>query len=51
MCQDCVNIKDRPMTYTRCKTCGSWRRMSDPEIEIAKKPYRFNSSGEATKKY
>jgi hypothetical protein len=51
MCPDCVKIKDKPMTYTRCKECGDWRKMNPAEMEKAKKPWRFDGSGQATKRY
>lgn len=51
MCPDCVKVKDKPMTYTKCKQCGDWREMTPVEKDLAKKPWRFGEGGRPTKKY
>lgn len=50
-CKTCVKTKDKPITYTKCKTCGDWRKMELQEIELAKKPFRFGKDGMPTRGY
>jgi len=51
-CESCVEVKDKPMTYTRCRVCGNWRLMSEVEIATAKKPFRFSKEiGTPTRNY
>ena len=50
-CPTCVTTKDKPMTYTKCKKCGDWRRMTDAEKELSAKPYRFGENGQPTRNY
>jgi len=50
-CPTCVTTKDKLMTYTKCKKCGDWRRMTDSEKELSAKPYIFGESGKPTRNY
>ena len=50
-CETCVTVKDKPMTYTKCKKCGDWRTMTDAEKELSAKPYRFGENGQPTRNY
>ena len=50
-CDACVEIKDRPNTYTKCKACNKWRLMSDAEKQLSAKPFRFGDSGQPTRNY
>lgn len=50
-CANCIAVKDKSATYTKCKICNSWRKMNDKELAAAKKPYRFDGDGRATRDY
>ncbi len=50
-CETCIKIKDKPTTYTKCKTCGDWRKMNEGELKLAKKAYRFGENGTASRDY
>lgn len=50
-CDDCKEIKDKPMTYTKCKKCDNWREMNSAEKAVAAKPFRFDGSGQPTRSY
>ena len=33
MCPDCTKVKDKSLTYTRCQSCGNWRKMTSDELK------------------
>ena len=50
-CNECVEVKDKPMTYTKCKRCNNWRLMTADEKILASKPFRFGDNGQPTRNY
>jgi hypothetical protein len=40
-CNNCIEVKDQPLTYTKCEQCGGWRKLEPQEqakIVKRKKP-------------
>ena len=50
-CDNCVEVKDKPNSYTKCKQCDDWRPMTDAEKQLAAKPFRFGDGGQPTRNY
>lgn len=35
---NCIEVKDKPLTYTRCEQCGKYRKLTPQEqAKIAKR--------------
>jgi len=44
LCATCIPVKDKAVTYTRCKRCGGWRLLTAEEkdkVKAARNPARF----------
>lgn len=37
-CTDCIEVKDKPLTYKRCIKCGKWCKLEPQEkVKIARR--------------
>lgn len=34
-CDNCIEVKDKPMAYAKCENCEGWRKFSPQEQEKA----------------